>query len=372
MNISRWRWQLYVLEASNMDIQLFPNQVVFQSLPDRRKVLIVDDDDLVRDTLRFVLEGNDYIVLSASRASEALAILETQPVDIIISDIFMPGMNGFELLKQINARCPNIPVILVTGFGNIEMARHALKEGASDFITKPYNIHEIPILIERNLTRHTIENRRTQNLQDEIQKTYRATMEALLAALDTRDTETEGHSERVAAYTMMMAQRLSLSQEELTSIERGALLHDIGKIGVPDSILYKPGALDEEEWQIMKQHPVIGYRMCMKVGLLQPAAPIVLHHHERWDGKGYPYGLSNEEIPLGARLFAIADTLDAITSDRPYRQAKSFSEACEEIVSNAETQFDPDLVKIFLEIDENEWEIVRRVTMEGREVREAA
>lgn len=355
-----------------MDIQLFADKTSFQSAQDRRKILIVDDDDLVRDTLQFVLESNNYLVLAASHAAEALTILGDQPVDIIISDIFMPGMNGFELLKQINARCPDTPVILVTGFGNIEMARHALKEGASDFITKPYNIHEIPILIERTLTRHSIENRRTQNLQDEIQKTYRATMEALLAALDTRDTETEGHSERVAAYTMMMAQRLGLSQEELTSIERGALLHDIGKIGVPDSILYKPGPLDDEEWVIMKQHPVIGYRMCMKVGLLQPAAPIVLHHHERWDGKGYPYGLSNEEIPLGARLFAIADTLDAITSDRPYRQAKSFGEARSEILGNTGTQFDPRLVDIFMEIAESEWETVRRITMEGREEREAA
>lgn len=355
-----------------MDIQLFADQVPFQNSPDRRKILIVDDDDLVRDTLRFVLESNDYRVLTASRASEALTIIETQPVDIIISDIFMPGMNGFELLKQINARCPDTPVILVTGFGNIEMARHALKEGASDFITKPYNIHEIPILIERNLTRHTIENKRTQNLQDEIQKTYRATMEALLAALDTRDTETEGHSERVAAYTMMMAQQLELSQEELISIERGALLHDIGKIGVPDSILYKPGPLDDEEWVIMKQHPIIGYRMCMKVGLLQPAAPIVLHHHERWDGEGYPYGLSSEEIPLGARLFAIADTLDAITSNRTYRKSRSFGEARREITGNAGTQFDPYLVEIFNQIDESEWETVRRITMQGREEREAA
>lgn len=335
-------------------------------------VLIVDDDDLVRETLQFVLEDADYQVFPASNAIEALGILENQSVDMILSDIFMPGMNGFELLRQIKQRRPDVPVVLITGFANIEMARHALKEGAVDFITKPYNVSEIPILVERNLTRVGIDNIVKETLHAEIQKTYRATMEALLAALDTRDTETEGHSERVAAYTMMMAEKLDLTPEELTSIERGALLHDIGKIGVPDSILYKPGPLNDQEWEVMKQHPIDGYRMCMKVELLQPAAPIVLHHHERWDGKGYPHGLSGEQIPLGARLFAIADTLDAITSDRPYRKAQSFEKACEEIEQCSGKQFDPTIVEIFLAIPAEQWQTVRQITMTGREMRSAA
>jgi putative nucleotidyltransferase with HDIG domain len=339
--------------------------------PPKRRVLIVDDDTLVRDTLRFVLEDAGYDVWATAHGADALAVLESQPIDIVLSDIFMPGMNGFDLLKQIRQRRPDVPVILVTGFGNIEMARQALKEGATDFITKPYNVHEIPILIERNLTRHTLESSRTRDLQEEVQRSYRATLEALLAALDTRDTETEGHSERVAAYTMLIAQRLNLSEEELPHIERGALLHDIGKIGVPDHILYKPGPLTPDEWEIMKQHPVVGYKMCMKIEMLRPAAPIVLHHHERWDGKGYPYGLSGEEIPLGARIFAIADTLDAMTSDRPYRKALSFAQAREEIERCAGAQFDPELVKVFLSVPEEELRAIRALTISNREARAA-
>ncbi|GBC91564.1 Cyclic di-GMP phosphodiesterase response regulator RpfG [bacterium HR15] len=351
--------------------QLFPSTGEASAAPPRRRVLIVDDDTLVRDTLRFVLEDAGYDVWATAHGADALTVLERQPIDIVLSDIFMPGMNGFDLLKQIRQRCPDVPVILVTGFGNIEMARQALKEGATDFITKPYNVHEIPILIERNLTRYTLESSRTRDLQEEVQRSYRATLEALLAALDTRDTETEGHSERVAAYTMLIAHRLDLPGEELPHIERGALLHDIGKIGVPDHILYKPGPLTPDEWEIMKQHPVIGYRMCMKVEMLRPAAPIVLHHHERWDGKGYPHGLSGEEIPLGARIFAIADTLDAMTSDRPYRKALSFAQAREEIERCAGTQFDPELVKVFLSLPEDELRAIRELTLSNREARAA-
>jgi DNA-binding NtrC family response regulator len=171
---------------------LFSEASEAPSVPPRRRVLIVDDDHLVRDALRFALEDAGYDVWAVAHGADALAVLESQAVDIVLSDIFMPGMNGFELLKQIRQRRPDVPVILVTGFGNIEMARQALKEGATDFITKPYNVSEIPILIERNLMRHTIESSRTRDLQEEVRRSYRATLEALLAALDTRDTETEG------------------------------------------------------------------------------------------------------------------------------------------------------------------------------------
>jgi putative nucleotidyltransferase with HDIG domain len=350
---------------------LFSEASEAPSVPPRRRVLIVDDDHLVRDALRFALEDAGYDVWAVAHGADALAVLESQAVDIVLSDIFMPGMNGFELLKQIRQRRPDVPVILVTGFGNIEMARQALKEGATDFITKPYNVSEIPILIERNLMRHTIESSRTRDLQEEVRRSYRATLEALLAALDTRDTETEGHSERVAAYTMLIAQQLNLSEAELQHIEYGALLHDIGKIGVPDHILYKPGPLTPEEWEVMKQHPVIGYKMCMKIEMLRPAAPIVLHHHERWDGRGYPYGLNGAEIPLGARIFAIADTLDAMTSDRPYRKALSFAQAREEIERCAGSQFDPELVRVFLELPEEQLRAIREVTMSHRKARAA-
>ncbi len=352
--------------------QLF-EPVIVETKPktETRKVLIVDDDDLVRETLRFVLEDEGYDVTAVGNGFDALYQLQNGNYDIVLSDIFMPGMNGFDLLRQIREKAPDVPVILITGYGNIEMAREALKQGATDFITKPYNIQEISILIERNLMRHSLETSRNKQAQYEKERSLKATLDALLAALDTRDTETEGHSERVAAYTMAMARRLKLSDDELADIEKGALLHDIGKIGVPDSILYKPGPLTPEEWEIMKQHPVIGYRMCMKIDMLRNAAPIVLHHHERWDGKGYPYGLSGEQTPLGARLFAIADTLDAMTSDRPYRKALSFAQARDEIIRCAGTQFDPDLVKLFSEISEDEFRTIRQISLANRELRAA-
>lgn len=340
--------------------------------PKQRHILIVDDDALVRETLQFVLEDGGYAVQATDSGADALQILEQEPIDLVLTDIFMPGMNGFDLLRQIRERAPSIPVILITGYGSIEMARDALKQGASDFITKPYNIQEIPIMIERNLTRHSLLTSQTRQMEQEVQKSYRATLDALLAALDIRDTETEGHSERVAGYTMAMANRLNLAPGDLQAIELGALLHDIGKIGVPDSILYKPGPLTPEEWEIMKQHPMIGYRMCMKIDALRPAAPIVLHHHERWDGQGYPYGLMGEAIPLGARIFAIADTLDAMTSDRPYRKALSFAEARAEIIRCSGQQFDPDMVKLFLDIPEEEVRMIREYSLANRQQRAAA
>jgi putative nucleotidyltransferase with HDIG domain len=349
-----------------------PAELTTTDEPSQRTVLIVDDDALVRETLQFVLEDNGYTVYATASGAEALHMLRQQPIDLVLTDIFMPGMNGFELLHQIRECAPDIPVILITGYGSIEMARDALKQGASDFITKPYNIHEIPIMVERNLTRHSLLTTQTRQMEAEMQRSYRATLDALLAALDIRDTETEGHSERVAAYTMAIANRLKLSTDDLKAIELGALLHDIGKIGVPDSILHKPGPLTPEEWEVMKQHPVIGYRMCMKIDALRPATPIVLHHHERWDGKGYPHGLAGEAIPLGARIFAIADTLDAMTSDRPYRKALSFAQAREEIIRCSKEQFDPEMVKVFLEIPEEELRMIREISLVSRLQRAAA
>lgn len=352
--------------------QLFPLAGPTPNRALQRSVLVVDDDDLARETLRFVLEDGGYLVHTAASGAEALRVLERERIDVVLSDIFMPGMNGFDLLQQMRERAPDVPVILITGYGNIEMAREALRRGASDFITKPYNAHEVPIVIERNLMRHSLLVDQMRHYENVVQKSYRATLDALLAALNIRDTETEGHSERVAAYTMAMATRLGLSAQELHAIELGALLHDIGKIGVPDSILYKPGPLTPEEWEVMKQHPVIGYQMCVKVEALRPAAPIVLHHHERWDGKGYPHGLAGEAIPLGARIFAIADALDAMTSDRPYRKALSFAQARDEIVRCSGQQFDPHMVELFLEIPEEEWQLIRAATLSDRAQRAAA
>lgn len=195
-----------------------------------------------------------------------------------------------------------------------------------------------------------------------VESTYDATLKALTAALDTRDSETEGHSQRVTAYTARLAREMGISGTHLVSITRGALLHDVGKIGVPDSILRKPGPLSPEEWALMRQHPTLGYEMLREIEFLRPALPIVLHHQEKYDGTGYPSGLKGDAIPLGARIFAVCDTLDAITSDRPYRAARSFAEAAAEIRRAAGTQFDPAIVEAFLRVPESHWMAIRTST----------
>ncbi len=195
-----------------------------------------------------------------------------------------------------------------------------------------------------------------------VESTYDATLKALTAALDTRDSETEGHSQRVTAYTIRLAQEMGLTGQNLVNITRGALLHDVGKIGIPDSVLRKPGPLTPEEWALMRRHPTLGYEMLREIDFLRPALPVVLHHQEKYDGTGYPSGLKGDSIPLGARIFAVCDTLDAICSDRPYRPARSFAEARDEIVRGSGVQFDPAVVEAFLRVPVGDWQAIRAST----------
>jgi putative nucleotidyltransferase with HDIG domain len=330
--------------------------------PARIRILVVDDDDLVRDTFAAILSEEGYDICCANGAQEALACLCEKTFDIMLCDIFMPGMNGLELLPAVTGDYPDMPVILITGYGSVEMAREALTNGAADFITKPCGPGELPIIVERNLTRQAVARRNAQWHRHDLAVSNETVLDALLTALNTRDTETEGHSERVTAYTIELADRMGLPETELYHIERGALLHDIGKIGVPDSILLKPGKLTPEEWVEMRKHPVIGYEMCSNIDILKIAAEVVLHHHEAWDGGGYPQHLKGTDIPLGSRIFALADTLDAMTSNRPYRAALPFEAAREEIQKFSGKQFDPALVEIFLSVPEARWQYVRAQT----------
>ncbi len=334
--------------------------------PDRStglKTLVVDDDDLVRETFAAVLNDEGYCTETAASGKEALACLSDSKFDLVLSDVFMPDMNGLELLNRIRQDYDDLPVIMITGYGNTSMAREALEHGACDFVTKPCGPGELPIVVERNLLRKAMQSKTTELYQQALLSSHETVLDALLTALDTRDTETHGHSERVTAYTIQLAERLRLSSDEMYHVERGALLHDIGKIGVPDRILLKPGKLTPEEWVEMRKHPIIGYAMCSRIESLRQAAQIVLHHHEAWNGSGYPYHLHGTDIPLGARLFAVADTLDAITSDRPYRAALPFAAARAEIVSHAGKQFDPTVVETFLKVPESRWvELKKRAT----------
>ena len=325
----------------------------------RIRILVVDDDSLVRETFAAILSDEGYEVDCADSATNALMLLSQAAYDVMLCDMFMPDQNGLELLHKTHLLYPDIPVILITGHGSVDMARNALNQGASDFLTKPCNRGELPIVVERNLTRQAVQRKHSLRHKLALHMSNESVLDALLSALSTRDTETEGHTERVTAYTMEIADRMGLSSEDIYHIERGALLHDIGKIGIPDRILLKPGKLTPEEWVEMKKHPIIGYRMCAKIDMFKQASQIVLHHHEAWEGSGYPDGLAGEAIPLGARIFAIADTLDAMTSDRPYRAALPFSAAREEIEKFSGRQFDPALVEVFLSIPETRWRYIR-------------
>lgn len=328
----------------------------------RVRVLVIDDDASLLHSFIALLEAEEYEVVGAASAEDAEFHLGQGAFDAVLCDLCLPGMSGMDLLRRVHGALPDVPIILVTGYGTTELARQALREGASDFIVKPLKSGELPIVVERNLARRMVQRKSALTHRIELNTSYESILDALLSALDTRDTETQGHSERVTAYTMELADKLGVGSEMLYHIERGALLHDIGKIGIPDRILLKPDKLTDAEWAEMRQHTRIGWRMCSRIEMLKTASDIVLHHHERWDGKGYPSGLSGEQIPLGARLFALADTLDAMTSDRPYRAALPVAAARAEILKHAGTQFDPDIVKLFLSIPESRWMYIRALS----------
>jgi putative nucleotidyltransferase with HDIG domain len=341
------------------------------------RILIVDDEEAIREVVYSMLTMSGYECRQAASGVEALKILETQEFELLMSDLMMAEMDGKDLLARAKEKYPDMPVLMVTAVHDISTALEALRNGAYDYLLKPFEREQLLASARRALEnrRLKLENRtyqtnleslveaRTEQLRRamlDLERSYDITLEALGDALDLKDAETEGHSKRVTAYTIAMARAMGLEQEKIRIIARGAFLHDIGKMAIPDAILRKPGPLTPDEVLIMREHCARGYNMLCKIPFLKEASDIVFSHQERWDGTGYPRGLKGEEIPLGARLFAIADTMDAITSDRPYRPAQSFGAAREEIVRWSGRQFDPNLVKTFLDIPENIWQELRK------------
>jgi response regulator RpfG family c-di-GMP phosphodiesterase len=344
--------------------------------PSKGRVLVLDDESAVCDLLSERLSMEGYVCQTCSSAKEALAVMEREAFDVVLSDIRMPGMSGMEFLAAAHQRYPHSAYVMVTAEDDLRVGIQAMKEGAQDYLVKPIQLDAVLVSVERALDvkrmereleshrRHLEEmvQARTKQLQAamrRIELTYDETLQALGAALDLRDTETAGHSERVRRYCLEIASLLGCSSEELTQISRGAYLHDIGKIGVPDSILLKEGKLTPEEMAIMQTHARIGYDLVCRIAFLAPAAAIVLTHQERYDGTGYPQGLMGNEIPVGSRVFAAADTLDAMTSDRPYRRALPMAAARAEVQRESGRQFDPEVVRVFLSIPEQTWEKIR-------------
>jgi response regulator RpfG family c-di-GMP phosphodiesterase len=346
----------------------------------RPVILIVDDDEMVAGVIKASLSDTDAVVLMAGCVEQAIRHLHENTVDLVITDIHMPGKSGFEMLQEIQSVDSSIVVIVITGHRDVDLAVKVVRSGADDFLIKPFTPADIRTSVTNGLRkRQMILNGKAyqallksqvqlhaQDLERTLQhleSTYRDTLKALGAALDTRDIETHAHSERVAQYALTLGRVIKMTVPELTTLERGVYLHDIGKIGIPDRVLLKDGTLREEEWEVMKRHPQLGYRLASRVEFLKDAAKIILAHHERYDGTGYPYGLRGDTIPLGARVFAVVDTLDAITSDRPYRSARPLDAARTEISSHRGTQFDPVVVEAFMSIPESTWKEIRENVM---------
>jgi putative nucleotidyltransferase with HDIG domain len=345
-------------------------------MPDR--ILVVDDEEPIREIVASMLGTAGYACKQAASGMEALAVLNSgEEFELMLSDLMMADLDGIGLLERTKEKYPDMPVVMVTAVHDISVALAAIRNGAYDYLLKPFEREQLLNTVSRALEnrRLKVENRtyqtnleslvkaRTDQLQAamaNLERSYDITLETLGDALDLKDRETEGHSKRVTAFTIAIARAMGLPREQINTIARGAFLHDIGKIAIPDKILNKPGKLEPDEMTIMKEHAYHGYQIVKKIPFLAEAAEIVYSHQERFDGSGYPRNLKGAEIPLGARIFSVADTLDAITSDRIYRRKQTLEAAREEIHRWAGRQFDPEVVKTFLEMPDNIWEDLRR------------
>src|SRR5256714_3507434 len=352
------------------------------------RLLIADDDVGVRGVLEEFLCA-DYECEAVGSAEEALALLGAGRFQLVISDIAMEGMSGLAMIPRVRAQSPDTLVIMVSGSQAVESAVEAMRAGAFDYITKPFDLDHVALAVRRAIEHQRLLvskrryetylermiRQRTSELDralDSLEDAYRMTLKALITALETRDSETHGHSERVVAFSLRLGRELKLGEEQLRSLEFGSLLHDIGKIGVPDAILRKPAALSESEWVRMREHPLHGQKILSGIEFLEGAARVVAQHHEKWDGTGYPLGLRGEQIDLNARIFAVADAFDAITSDRVYRRGRSYEEAVAELLAFAGRQFDPSVVEAFCRVPREEWDEIRRCSLQAREQKAAA
>ncbi len=323
------------------------------SIHNEHTILIVDDEinnlQLLKRTFR-----NKYKILTASNGLEGLEVLKNNIDDIslIVSDHKMPIMEGTKFLEEANKIAPDVIKILLTGFSDIEIITDAVNKcNLFQYILKPFNPEELLEVVKNGLDKFDLISSKSIILKD-LKELFYKTIKSIASALDAKDPYTHGHSMRVTLYSIILAKELNVPSNQLEAIETAGLLHDIGKIAIPESILCKPGKLTDDEFMIMKSHPANSEKLISSIKKLHEISPGVKHHHERWDGKGYPDKLQGEDIPFAARIIAIADTYDAMTSTRSYRVALSHQTAIAEIEKCAGTQFDPVLAKKFIEIQD--------------------
>jgi putative two-component system response regulator len=315
--------------------------------------LVIDDDAVTRALARELLKAEGCRVLEADNGLAGLEQARQGRPDFILLDVVMPGMDGYAVCLRIRETegISDVPILMITRLDDRESRLKGLECGADDFLAKPIDATELRARVRTTLRLNRY--RRTVRLAEELAIAYETTLEGWVRALDLRDRETEGHTQRVTAMTMRLAEAIGVPTHMLPHIRRGALLHDIGKIGIPDAILSKQGPLTPEERIVIQQHPVFGYQMLEPIAYLKPAIDIPWCHHERWDGKGYPRRLAGNEIPLAARVFAVVDVWDALLSDRPYHRGMTRESARKFLTANAGTQFDAMVVDLFLDLEEN-------------------
>jgi putative two-component system response regulator len=313
------------------------------------RLLVVDDMEAIRLALVKCLQLGGYQVISAASGGEALELLRSQRFDLLLTDQSMPGLSGLELTEAVVRMHPDMPIVVLTGHTDVELAKDSLRRGASDFVTKPINIRELPILVERNLTRRRLEVARLR--EREAQVLFEA-IKALASAVDAKDPNTARHSREVTRLALLLADAMALSGEERYVLELAAWMHDVGKIGVPDFILTKPTSLTKDEYEIVMMHPGKGGEIVEQIEELTRVADVIRHHHEHMDGSGYPDGLRGEAIPLASRIIMVTDAYEAMTANRSYRKGLGHEVALRELREKSGSQFDSELVKVFIRLVE--------------------
>jgi len=328
----------------------------------KETILVIDDELAPRESIRMVLK-DQYAVTTASGAIEGIDRIEVDPVDLIVMDIKMPKMDGITALQEIKKKHPDTEVILLTAYASLETARDAIRFGAFDYLIKPFDKDDVLAVVKKGLARRRTNTGlkmerdilldRANYLEDQVNSArnkiltcYEGTVSALILTIDVKDHYTYNHSNRVSELSCSIARAMGVSEHDVKEIGNAASIHDIGKVGIEENILKKNGKLSSEEYTEMKKHPAIGVRIVQSIPFLEDAIPVILHHHERYDGKGYPEGLIGDEIPLSARIVMVADAVDAMMSDRPYRDALTINKVFSELRDNAGTQFDPEIVDI--------------------------
>lgn len=349
---------------------------MFEITKNEKSLLIIEQNDDKRSLLTHFFSAR-FSCEEADNMKKALKKIQEKEFAVILTAFAMPNFNGLELIPYLQSVSPRTIPIFISDIEEQGNTIRAFRAGAFEVIQKPFTLNKVETAVEKafaQFERKWLKDRYQQHLEElvaertaeldqafeAIENSYRMTLKALVQALETRDFETHGHSERVVTFSLRLGYELSLDKEILRDLELGALLHDIGKIGVPDAVLRKPAKLNEEEWNKMKLHPIHGQKILRNIPFLEGAARIVAQHHEKWDGTGYPIGLRGEDIEIGARIFSVVDAFDAMVSDRVYRKGCSYEDALAELERCSGTQFDPLIVEAFKNVPPEDWTILRQ------------